>query len=59
MATKREATAVLAEIEADRIVNRGPGRPSTGTEIKARVPADVIASTRPDLSRDEMPSWAS
>ena len=48
---------------------KGPGRPSTGTEIKARVPEDVIAKidkaaadlsiTRAEMVRWILASWAS
>lgn len=48
---------------------KGPGRPSTGTEIKARVPDDVIAKvdkaaadfavSRAEMIRWILASWAS
>ena len=48
---------------------KGPGRPSTGIEIKARVPADVIAKvdkaaadfavSRAEMIRWILASWAS
>lgn len=68
-ATKREASEAIAEIESERTANRGPGRPSTGTEIKARVPDDIIAKvdkaaadfaiSRAEMVRWILASWAS